>query len=125
MTASLAAATFDLGAVKFSELVFPCHSAANKHVDELDLDLDENSRDGLGRLRVAPHHSPSHVAGGGAIKRRTLLTPQGGTMTAKMRSLHLTTMLPSLPRPRFPTFLRFQDWLQHDHRLRCYSHRSL
>ena len=77
MTASLAAATFDLGAVKFSELVFPCHSAANKHIDELDLDLDENSRDGLGRLRVAPHHSPPMLQGG-AIKRRTLLTPRGG-----------------------------------------------
>jgi hypothetical protein len=56
-------ASFDLGAVKFSELVFPCHSAS-KHVDDLELDLDENSRDGLGRLRVASHHSPSHVAGG-------------------------------------------------------------
>ena len=59
-------ASFDLGAVKFSELVFPCLGAARKHIDELELDLDENFRDGMGRLRTAPHHSPSHVAGGDA-----------------------------------------------------------
>jgi hypothetical protein len=117
-------APFDLGAVKFSELIFPCHSTSNKHIDELELDLDENSRDGLGRLRVAPHHSPSHVAGGDQ-QAPHLQTLQGGTLTAKMRSLHLTTMFPSLPRPRYPTFLRFQDWSRHDHRLRCYCHRSL
>ena len=62
---------------------------------------------------------------GGTNQRRILLTPQGGTSTAKMRSLHLTTMLPSLPRPHYPTFLRFRDWPQHDHRLRCHCHRSL
>ena len=27
-------ASFDLGAVKFSELVFPCLGAANKHIDD-------------------------------------------------------------------------------------------
>ena len=57
-------ASFDLGAVKFSELVFPCLGAASKHIDDLELDLDENFRDGMGRLHTAPH-SPSHVAGGG------------------------------------------------------------